>query len=805
MRITKTDQYSRGALLIIFIIMTLFLLASESDAYSVSKVPAVCMLILLITAFILGKFHDLPKTIITPVVISVTAYIVIYTVSLFYATTGQFALTVFSYYLGGVSLFMLTILLVNRDAMNTRHLLSILAFSVGIAGIFSIDAASIRILTPGLESALSSLLNSEPIHLGAFETGTRMTSIINHPNVFGSLAALGTLAAAYLFLSGSSRKEKNISSGLLIVNAVSLLYCFSLGSLIGMFFAVIGLIVFAGTETRPRTVYVTLSTVIIAFLSVFAGFTGMGKSGITAVLPLLSLLIFGFVLAFVLRYTDKFTSRVIVIGRKKILIILLIVILIALAFAGAALTISKPYTYDASGAALRRAVTLETGDYQLEVGSSNPATVTNILIESQSYDQASTHTSTTLFNGAMENGIVAFTVPIDSNICFINITAAEGTVIEGIHIFDANRNLVESVKPDYLLLPSFMANRLQGVFVNENAAQRFVFFKDGLKIAAMNPIIGQGPGAFESNILSVQDYYYTTKGAHNHYIQTLDEVGIIGLLAFLSIIIFSIIAMVKKVRTTKNRALYSVLFAMLIMIIIHTAIELTFSFGFYNMAAFMIFALISSEYGQKELSVKEAKKAAPIPRIAKNAVLALCTVILMINLGQFAAIKTVNTSGYSGDELKFLDTLSFGTVLDFTNDISYKTTYINAYTTDLPESYYEKSLKYAGDLEKHNSFGAFSELVNYYIKIGDNEKAYRALNNRQALLRYNDESWNQTFDFYRAKMAEAASAADPDTETGLVKEYASAAYDQLDAYLAESPLDIELSEENQQFREIIQR
>lgn len=797
----ETDRYSKIILFAVFIIMALFLLTSGAPEDSVSKVAAVCMLILLTAAFLTGRFNDLEKTAITPVVISTAAYLAVYIISLFYATTGQFALTGFSYYLGGVSVFFLTILLMNRNPLNVRLLLSLLPFSIAIAGIFSIDAASVRVMTALLESILSSLLGNEAIRLGGFEAGIRMTSVIANPNVFGSLAALGALASAYLFLSGNSRKEKNIGSGLLIVNAVSFLYCFSLGALAGMFFAVVGLVVFAGKEERARVAYVVLVTVIASFLSVFAGFAGMGKSGGAGILPLASLLAFGFVLSFLLRYIDSFKAKADALGGKKILLILFVVLLLLAAVLTAALTIPDSYTFDAASGTLRRAVTLDPGDYQLAVTFAGEAAGAVILIESQSYDQASTHTASILYEGKMEKNI-SFAVPVDSNICFLNITASEDAVVEEISVLSRDGKPVKSVNPDYLLLPTFMANRLQGIFINENAAQRFVFFRDGLKIAAMSPIIGHGPGAFESKILEVQDYYYVTRSAHNHYIQTLDEVGIIGLLTFLSILTCTATALIKKARAAQNRALYASLSAMFILIVLHAFIEVTFLYGIYNMAAFMIFALISSSYGQKEeIILKKKKGAVLIPRPAVRAALGLCIILLAVNLGQLAAVKYANQAGKEKSRAEFLDALTVGAALDFTNAISYKTSYLANYTPELPESYYLRSQKYAKDLEKYNSFSALSNLVDYYLKTGQNEKAYQALNHKQALMRYDASAWNNTFNFYRNGIESIRNAKGGEEDLRLITEYAAAAYEQLLSYSAASPLEITLSKENQAFAE----
>jgi hypothetical protein len=596
-------------------------------------------------------------------------------------------------------------------------------------------------------------------------------------------------------LSGTSKKERNISSALLIVNAVSFLYCFSLGAIIRMFFAIICLIIFVGKEERSRIACVVLATVITSFLSLFTGFTGMGKHDITTVLPLITLLVSGFMLAFILRSIDSFKVKVNAMGREAALLIFSVLVI----FLSASFTLPNSYTFDSAGDTLRRSITLDAGSYQLVVTASEKLPDTDILVESQSYKQASTHTSSTLYQGKMKKRIL-FAVPDDADICFVNITAPEGTVIKKISVLNQYGQTVKSIKPSYLLLPAFMTNRLQGILVNENAAQRFVFFQDGLKIAAMSPIIGHGPGAFESKILEVQEYYYVTSSAHNHYIQTLDEVGIIGLLSFLCILLFSANALLKKFHTANNRILYASLSAMFIMIVVHAFIEGDFQYGIYNMAAFMVFGLISCCFGQKEELVQK-KKIAPacIPRTAVQGAFILCLMILVIYIGQLAAMNHIKQAELEKGRTGFLDALAVGAVLDFTNAISYKTSYLVNYTPDLPESYYFKSQQYANNLEKSDSYGALFNLANYYLKVGQNEKAYGTLNHMQSLMRYDASAWNNTFDFYRAAIDNIRTTTGESEDLGLIKEYAMQAYNQFQSYLAVSPLDIKLSDENSDF------
>ena len=96
----------------------------------------------------------------------------------------------------------------------------------------------------------------------------------------------------------------------------------------------------------------------------------------------------------------------------------------------------------------------------------------------------------------------------------------------------------------YKLLPGFVANRLQGLSANENAIQRLVFFEDGMKLWQRSPLFGLGLGAFENGIKSVQSFYYETKYAHNHYIQTMVETGVIGLALFVGLLLVAAVSVV---------------------------------------------------------------------------------------------------------------------------------------------------------------------------------------------------------------------------------------------------------------------
>ena len=152
-------------------------------------------------------------------------------------------------------------------------------------------------------------------------------------------------------------------------------------------------------------------------------------------------------------------------------------------------------------------------------------------------------------NGKQDNGSawvlhpVTFTVPEDSKLVFFYFGGEQGATLNEAAYTGAKDG---SVKLGYKLLPAFIADRIQDLTANGNVVQRGVYRQDAIKLWKTSPVIGRGLGGFENGVVSVQDYYYETKYAHNHYVESLCDLGILGLAAFLAMLGTSIWALVKS-------------------------------------------------------------------------------------------------------------------------------------------------------------------------------------------------------------------------------------------------------------------
>jgi hypothetical protein len=201
------------------------------------------------------------------------------------------------------------------------------------------------------------------------------------------------------------------------------------------------------------------------------------------------------------------------------------------------------------------------------------------------------HTETSLYDGPV-NG-ASFTVPEGSRVVYISFNTGGGAKIKKAVLSDGS-----SIKLKYLLLPDFIANRLQGLLANENMIQRTVFFADGMKLFRRNPVLGNGMGSFESLVCGYQDFHYETKYVHNNYIQVLLDSGIAGFAAYISLLLGTLILLVKgRKKEGEAAALRPALGSAFVMICAHSYMEVVMSTLVYLPFAFSVFALIALCYG----------------------------------------------------------------------------------------------------------------------------------------------------------------------------------------------------------------
>lgn len=129
------------------------------------------------------------------------------------------------------------------------------------------------------------------------------------------------------------------------------------------------------------------------------------------------------------------------------------------------------------------------------------------------------------------------------------------------------------------ILPEALAQRLSGIsFGAETAKERFVFYKDALDIAKRSFLFGSGGGAWQDLYGMSQSYYYSSTQAHSFVMQVLVETGLLGLLAWLCIlVIFYVKAIILFIKKQADRNILAAAVAGATVLIVHSFIDFDLS------------------------------------------------------------------------------------------------------------------------------------------------------------------------------------------------------------------------------------
>jgi hypothetical protein len=572
------------------VIISLFMffilsLAGSMDNFVEKWTGLLSVIVIMILLFTAGKGPGVWQRFLTPLSLAYTAYIIWAGISTFYAASGKFAIFEFSKLLVAFCIFLAVLFLTKPGEAGFKRISYIFAYTGCFFGVVSVDAASSGFLANIFKALIGPFTQVYELR-GEFEQGIRITGILGNPNTYAGFMAIAVLLSLYLVIHAVGKKESRAAVCLLAINSLSYLLAFSMGSL---FMFLIACLIMIGCSEKGKRVSLFLlmfETAVLTFIFAFLSMAGLGKTGALSFMPLLALILNAFALYLLdVRLRPALSDRLNANVKLTLASVLIIVILIS-GYMLAAFQISGAINLNANETVMR-AIYVPEGEYTLDVKSSAPV---NINIISQNRYDLMRHTSTQLYFGSNEQTIL-FTVPGDSEIVQIIFSSAANDV----EITQAAYSGAESgtVHLNYPLLPNIIANRIQNLFANENAVQRIIFFEDGMKLFSKSPIIGRGLGGFENGVYSVQDFYYETKYAHNHYIQVLSDLGIAGFLLFLSILVFSVIAIILSKKQARSLFAVPVLAACVVQIFGQAMTDATWSTGVFLGFAAAILASIA--------------------------------------------------------------------------------------------------------------------------------------------------------------------------------------------------------------------
>lgn len=620
--------------------------------------------------------------------------------------------------------FLLLFLMLEREK-KPKHIAQIILVTSTISSFLSMDLLGTHWFT-GLFQVFMSPFTAQYTILVGIEEGVRMVSIYSNPNIYAGFTGIAILFGLALVVHCHHRKKRIFLLLCLFCNSLGFLLAFSLGATITLALTFLLYFLLESREKKLPLLILMIETFFSALLSAFPVYlTSFSKWDGVNFYPLLSLVVGGLLFCFVHENLGK--SLQIRLAHRDYIPLKYI-----LAFVGSAclfVLIGLNWTNPAQleqGASLRRAVYLGQGDYELSLQSTG---LMEVSIHAQDKTDILRHTSSLLYQG--QGNLVEFQVPEDTVVVFFTFSSAHAVVIEECFLSDGSE-----IPLNYVLFPEFVSHRLQGLLSNQNFWQRFVFFHDGLKLFAMNPMFGLGMGAFNSGLFRVQSFYYETKYAHNHYIQVLLESGVLGFVLFFGAMLSLILSLWKE-RDYYGGHFVPVSLSVLLFTLCHGFMELTWSSGSFLVLAFLTLALCFLQ------STSLWERTEKIQGFVIPGLMVFSSFWFSLISCQLTGEIILNCST---DTESFQENLHSAVRLDILGRSGHMTSYVHSVGDSDDPTKIAQAEDYIQKIKAENSNVAAFYIAEYYFKQENYEKAMYYLEVYVKNGASHPEIWNSAFD-----------------------------------------------------------
>ena len=656
-------------------------------------------------------------------------YVLMDGISTLYAPSGKFALYEFLKVAAAACMaLLLTALEPERPGRTGRCAATVLETAGALASLVSIDMVSTQLLYK-LLNALTAPLGA-PVLLENVLQGQRLRTIFENPNVFAGCAGVAILLALGLAVSTDDKKERCLHLSCLLLNSTAFLLAVSRGAAAAIAAAFLVYLLLERGQRRAVSFVLMVETLVLSGAAALCALPAYAAAGQTMqVLPLLAVL----AAAAALCVLDIFAGRPLALRMarrmKTVNIVLLAVLGVVVLLVAAAVNWTGAITLQ-SGESITRGAYLGEGEYTLHVDADGPVTVT---VQTQTQKDAVMNRKQTAYQGAADGA--TFAAPADNRSVTFLVSADESVHISAIRYEGASSG---ELKLKYKLLPEAIAGRIQTLRSEGNVVQRLVYIKDAMQLFRRSPVVGLGMGAFENGIYNVQSYHYETKYVHNHYVQTMVDTGVIGLALWLGLLGTSAAAVIRQWRRerTETQTMASALGALLLFLMIHAAVEVIFSNGYFLPFGMGALAVINLTCGQMLPLRRAGDKARRWMVRAEGLGLVAFVVLLTMNLwaAQLARRGTYDAAAQAAevDPYEWAD-----------HKLAY--VYNASAEEDLPDDMRERVQRYMADLEKLNSNSVPKYLAEAYFNLGNVEKGFAMLEKYVDYTSSDPNTWDTSF------------------------------------------------------------
>lgn len=710
-------------------------------------------------------------------------------VTIFWAMSGKFHLREWSKILIAVFFFLLVAMHKKFDGAFARRVMGAIA---GISAIYAL--LSIEAVSTGLTKTLLARLPALDAEKIVFQN-SRLNGIFGNANIEASIYAIGIFCAVALVCGAEKKWQRILFTVTLSFSAFAFLLVFSMGAIACFIAAVAAYLIFAG-KGRSAALLRMLSAAVPTLVCGFIAFALLNSERSALVLALL--LANAGVSALLELTVSARLSAVLERHEKLAFGVLIAVALGAAVYIAAALKVTGPYTF---GSFIDRSARLSVGEHTVTVEADGEVTG---WIYSWDTLGMLTGERTSLHYGKVEQEVTIH-VPEGSEICGFNFSAEPGVTI-----YRAVIDGVQEIPLNFRLLPGFAANRLQTISASSSPIIRAMYRQDALRLWRFSPVVGNGIGAFETGVTSVQDYPYETRYVHQHYLQVLLEDGVIGLALFAGALAAMLLALWKKRKQTPESQyywLYPALCAEFVMNGLQMCWDVSMSMIVFLCMTYAVYGLIvatcAEPFAEKAAAEENGKKKKAQAKgfdtslLARNIGIGFTAVVLLTLCGNLYAASKANAPVGSTDE--FMSNLSAAARLDLYEHNDQKLSYVVASLNEGGEAYRAQADEYAAQLAGAQSNTIPRYLVGYYLQTEQYDKAIDEAILGASYSASDADTWDDCAALLNEALFQNMLTPLLTEERAALMAKLTEYYDALQAYNASALVPVELSESAQAF------
>lgn len=224
----------------------------------------------------------------------------------------------------------------------------------------------------------------------------------------------------------------------------------------------------------------------------------------------------------------------------------------------------------------------------------------------------------------------------------------------------------------YKYIPETLIGRFENLFTGgESSSQRMAYYTDGLKIIREHLLFGAGGKAWEALYMKYQSFPYTSTQAHNYFLQTFIETGIIGLFLLAVFVVVTLKISVTVIRKAPNNTILKGLGIAEASLAVHSIIDFDFSLFAVLLMVWTIIGLLAAANINLQEHAPEALKVRKAERISVPAVCAAALILSISFNGGLAYAKKAVEAVKAKDMAKAREYYEKAASMDFLKS-SYK-------------------------------------------------------------------------------------------------------------------------------------